>query len=102
MLKVAPFTFGRTVVSPNFFGLMGYFYFVSLWGYAARAVNSAIRLYYSNDEAANHNFQKLSELQQPIARMNAVHSRPAAKKVSPEDMSGLEPVIFLAKGLVLC
>lgn len=58
----------------------------------------AIRLYYSNDNVANYNFQKLSELQQPIARINAIHSSPAAKKISPEDMSGLEPVIFLAKG----
>ena len=24
----------RTVVQPNFFGLMGYYYFVWLWGYA--------------------------------------------------------------------
>ncbi|XP_068744365.1 ATP-dependent DNA helicase PIF1-like [Montipora capricornis] len=58
----------------------------------------AITLYYSNDDVANYNFQKLSELQQPIARINAIHSSPAAKKISPEDMSGLEPVIFLAKG----
>ena len=58
----------------------------------------AIRLYYSNDDVANYNFRKLSELQQPIARINAIHSSPAAKKISPEDMSGLEPVIFLAKG----
>lgn len=58
----------------------------------------AIRLYYSNDDVANYNFQKLSELQQPIARINPVHSSPAAKKICPEDMSGLEPVIFLAKG----
>ena len=27
MLKVAPCTVGRTVVSPNFFGLMGYYYY---------------------------------------------------------------------------
>lgn len=40
----------------------------------------AIRLYYSNEDVANYNFQKLSELQQPIARMNAIHSSPAAKK----------------------
>ena len=26
--------YGRTVVQPNFFGLMGYYYFVWLWGYA--------------------------------------------------------------------
>ena len=56
----------------------------------------AIRLYYSNDDIADYNFQKLSELQQPIARI--IHSSPAAQKISPEDMSGLEPVIFLAKG----
>ena len=29
--------YGRTVVHPNFFGLMGYYYFVLLWGYALRA-----------------------------------------------------------------
>ena len=29
--------YGRTVVQPNFFGLMGYYYFVWLWGYALRA-----------------------------------------------------------------
>ena len=29
--------YGRTVVQPNFFGLMGYYYFVELWGYALRA-----------------------------------------------------------------
>lgn len=40
----------------------------------------AIRLYYSNDDVANYNFQKLSELQQPRARINAVHSSPTAKK----------------------
>ena len=29
--------YGRTVVQPNFLGLMGYYYFVYLWGYALRA-----------------------------------------------------------------
>ena len=29
--------YGRTVEHPNFFGLMGYYYFVLLWGYALRA-----------------------------------------------------------------
>ena len=40
MLKVAP----CTVVHPNFFGLMGYYYFVQLWGYALRAPLSTICL----------------------------------------------------------
>ena len=30
-------SYGRTVVQPNFFGLMGYYFFVWLRGYAARA-----------------------------------------------------------------
>ena len=30
--------YGRTVVHPNFFGLMGYYYFVQLWGYASSAI----------------------------------------------------------------
>ena len=42
-------------------------------------LKEAIRLYYSNDDVAYYNFQKLSELQQPIARINAIHSSPAAK-----------------------
>ena len=42
MLKVASGTDARTVISRIFFGLMGYYYFVYLWGYAARAARSAI------------------------------------------------------------
>ena len=30
-------SYGQMVVHPNFFGLMGYYYFVSLWGYTLRA-----------------------------------------------------------------
>ena len=59
----------------------------------------AIRLYYSNyDEVANNSFEKLSALNQPIARINAIHSSDIAKKSTPDEMSGLEPVIFPAKG----
>ena len=42
MLKVALCKVGRTVVRRNFFGLMGYYYFVQLRGYASRAASSAI------------------------------------------------------------
>ena len=58
----------------------------------------AIKLYYSNDEVANYSFEKLSALNQPIARINAIHSSDIAKKSTPDEMSGLEPVIFPAKG----
>lgn len=33
-----------------------------------------------------------------MARINARHSSDIAKKGSPDEMSGLEPVVFLAKG----
>ena len=37
-------------------------------------------------------------LQQPVAHINARHSSAAAKSLTSEEMSGLEPTIFLAKG----
>ena len=58
----------------------------------------ATRLYFSNEEVANYNFEQLVGLCQPIARINAFHSSAVAKKASADEMSGLEPVIFLAKG----
>ena len=46
----------------------------------------------------NYNVEKLSALQHPIACVNARHSSDLAKKASPDEMAGLEPCIFLAKG----
>ena len=60
--------------------------------------NEAVRLYYSNDDVRNYNHEQLSKLQQPVAQINAHHSSPLAKKISPEDMSGLQPLLFFAKG----
>ena len=59
---------------------------------------NAARLYFSNEEVANYNFEKLSALHNPIARVNARHSSDLAKKASPDEMAGLEPCVFLAKG----
>ena len=61
----------------------------------------AVRLFYANDQVADYNSEKLSKLHQPIARINARHSSEASKKTSPDEMSGLEPVIFLAKGALV-
>ena len=60
----------------------------------------ATRLYFSNEEVANYNVEKLSALQHPIACVNARHSSDLAKKAtcSPDEMAGLEPCIFFAKG----
>ena len=56
------------------------------------------RLFYSNEQVGNYNHEELTKLEHPIAHINARHSSVLAKKMSSEDMSGLEPVIFLAKG----
>ena len=56
------------------------------------------RLFYSNEQVANYNHEQLTKLGHPIAHINARHSSAFAKKISSDDTSGLEPVVFLAKG----
>ena len=58
----------------------------------------AVRLYFSNDQVNSYNEQKICELDQPVEHIFARHSDPYAKTISPDDMSGLEPQIQLAKG----
>ncbi|KAK3746522.1 hypothetical protein QZH41_016735 [Actinostola sp. cb2023] len=60
--------------------------------------DDATRLFYSNDEVGTYNHEQLTKLQQPVANINARHSSAMAKKMTSEDMSGLQPTIFLAKG----
>ncbi|CAB3979507.1 ATP-dependent DNA helicase PIF1 [Paramuricea clavata] len=56
------------------------------------------RLFYSNEQVGNYNHEQLTKLEHPVAHINARHSSALAKKISSDDMSGLEPVVFLAKG----
>ena len=56
------------------------------------------RLFYSNEQVANYNHEQLNKLEHPVAHIHARHSSATAKKIPSEDMSGLEPVVFLAKG----
>jgi DNA replication protein DnaC len=58
----------------------------------------ATRLFYSNEQVANYNHEQLAKLESPVAHINARYSSAIAKRISPDDMSGLEPVVFLAKG----
>ncbi|CAB3999321.1 Hypothetical predicted protein [Paramuricea clavata] len=51
----------------------------------------------SNEQVANYNHDQLTKLEHPVAHINARHSSALAKKIS-SDMSGLESVVFLAKG----
>ena len=59
--------------------------------------DDATRLFYSNDDVANYNYEQLIKLQQPIAHINAHHSSALAKNISPDELSGLQPSLFLAK-----
>ena len=58
----------------------------------------ATRLFYSNEQVANYNHKQLTKLEHPVAHINAHHSSALAKKISSDDFSGLEPLVFLAKG----
>ena len=58
----------------------------------------ATHLFYSNKKVESYNDDQLTNLNQPIASINACHSSATAKKMAPEDMSGLQPVLRLAKG----
>ena len=55
------------------------------------------RLFYSNEQVANYNHEQLTKLEHPVTHINARHSSAIAKKISSEDMFGLEPAVFLAK-----
>ena len=59
---------------------------------------NATRLFYRNEDVGNYNFDQLIKLGETIANTNARHSSALAKKISPDEMSGLEPFILLAKG----
>ena len=59
---------------------------------------NSTRLFYGNEQVANFSHDQLTKLEHPIAHINACHSSELVKKISSDDMSGLEPVVFLAKG----
>ena len=58
----------------------------------------ATRLFYINEQVANNSHEQLTKFEHPVAHINAHHSSALAKKISSDDMSGLEPVVFLAGG----
>ena len=60
--------------------------------------NDCTRLFYGNDQVGSYNHDQLTKLKEPVACINARHSSAAAKKMPADDMSGLEPMVFLAKG----
>ena len=53
---------------------------------------------YTVQAVAEYNVAKLRNTGKPIATIRAVHTGPNASKTSPENASGLEPGICLARG----
>ena len=62
------------------------------------AFDDALHLHPTVQAVAEYNVAKLRNTGEPIATIKAVHTGPNASKASPEDASGLEPVICLARG----
>ena len=58
----------------------------------------APRLFFDKQSVAKYNFEKLTKLATPIARISAVHSGRNAKAATSDDAGGLDAVIFLARG----
>lgn len=58
---------------------------------------SSVRLSYLKSSVAEINIAKLKALNHPIATIKARHSG-GAQNLSSDEMGGLEPVIYLAKG----
>lgn len=60
--------------------------------------NDAIRLFATNKEVKEFNYQKLNELRQPVAYIPAYHNCSKAKSADAEMICGLEPYIILSIG----
>ena len=58
----------------------------------------AVRLFFKNEDVNNHNNKRLLSLNKPIAQINAHHSSATARNLDADEFSGLEPIIFIAKG----
>lgn len=61
-------------------------------------LDSYVKLSFSNEEVNRDNYHSLKKLGEPIARIDAIHSTSQGKKLSAEDIGGLEPTIYLALG----
>lgn len=58
---------------------------------------NALCLYPTVEAVVKHNVAKLHDCGHPIATIKAIHTGANAAKAPPDDASGLEPVVLLAK-----
>ena len=59
----------------------------------------AASFFYSNEQVANYNYDQLVKLQEPVVQISARHSSVAAKKITADEFSGLQPLMVVAKGV---
>jgi hypothetical protein len=57
----------------------------------------AIRLYFDKKSVAEYNYEKLLEIGQPVAKIQAKHSGRGASAATSDDAGGLESVLFLSR-----
>ena len=55
-------------------------------------------LFFDKASIANYNYEKLSSLATPVARISAVHSVRNAKDATSDDAGGFDAVKFFARG----
>ena len=58
----------------------------------------ATRLFFKNSDVSDFNLNRLKDLNQPIAVINAKHSSDEANAIPADEMSGLQQTICIAKG----
>ena len=63
-----------------------------------RFFQSAVKLSFGNKKVAEDNYEALKTLGVPIAKVEALHSRKSASKLSSDDMGGLSKTVFLSVG----
>ena len=63
----------------------------------ANDFNDVTHLFYKKEHVAEYNYEAITKLGTPIARINAIHSCTAAAMAKSDEAGGLEPVIFIAK-----
>ena len=60
--------------------------------------DQAPHLFFDNKSAHEFNMARLQSLQKPIARLDAVHNKPEAKRKDSQEASGLHATLFLCEG----
>ena len=60
--------------------------------------DKAIKLAFTNEKVATHNYNSIQSLKEPIALVKAKHNNCTASKLSADDMGGLQPKPLICKG----